>query len=97
MVVRIVKMTFKEEKLSEFLAFLAQNKHKIREFPGCNMVEILQEKENPKVIMTHSHWDSEFDLENYRVSELFKYVWGNTKIHFSEKPEAWTLNSLDKL
>ena len=97
MVVRIVKMTFKTDKIAEFLNFLEENKTKIRSYPGCEMVEILQEKDNPAVIMTHSHWRSEEDLENYRNSELFHYVWSNTKIHFDAKPEAYSMLSLDKL
>ena len=97
MIVRIVKMTFKEEELKTFFNFLEPNKEKIRNFPGCKMVEFLQEKGNPSVIMTHSHWESEVALENYRNSELFKYVWSNTKIHFKDKPSAYTLVSLDKL
>jgi heme-degrading monooxygenase HmoA len=90
-------MTFKEAKIVEFLAFLEENKSKIRNFPACEMVEILQEKENPAVIMTHSHWKSEVDLENYRHSDLFNYVWANTKFHFNAKPEAYSMLSLDKL
>lgn len=97
MIVRIVKMTFKRDKIQEFLFFLEENKSKIRNFPGCLMIEILQEKNNPAVIMTHSYWDSEVDLENYRCSELFKFVWSNTKIHFDENPEAYSMVSLDKI
>ncbi len=97
MIVRIVKMTFKREKIQDFLLFLEENKSKIRNFPGCLRIEILQEKNNPTVIMTHSYWDSEVDLENYRCSELFKFVWRNTKIHFDEKPEAYSMVSLDKI
>lgn len=52
-------MTFKEEKIEVFLRFLEENKHKIRNFPGCLMVEILQEIGQPNVIRTHSHWESE--------------------------------------
>ena len=97
MIVRIVKMTFKSDKIQEFLLFLEENKQKIRSFPGCLLVEILQEKNNPNVIMTHSHWASEQDLENYRCSELFNFVWSNTKIHFDAKPEAYSMISLDKI
>lgn len=97
MLIRIVKMTFKQEKIEEFLSFLEENKHKIRNFPGCLMVEILQEIDKPNVIMTHSHWESEQDLENYRNSELFNFVWSHTKIHFEDKPEAYSMLSLDKL
>jgi len=97
MIVRIVKMTFKKEKIQEFLHFLEENKLKIRNFPGCLGIEILQEKNNPAVIMTYSYWESEIDLENYRCSELFNFVWSNTKIHFDDKPEAYSMVSLDKI
>lgn len=90
-------MVFEIDKLNEFLFFLKENQWQIRQFPGCQMVEILQSETRPELIFTHSHWDSEKDLENYRNSDLFNYVWGNTKIHFAERPEAWTLNSIDKL
>lgn len=97
MITRIVKLTFDPNKVAEFLAFLGEFKSQIRHFPGCQMVEILQETNKPNVIMTHSHWDSEHDLENYRNSDLFNHVWANTKIHFIGKPEAITLNIIDKL
>jgi quinol monooxygenase YgiN len=97
MVIRIVKMTFYSEKVEEFLIFLEKNKYQIRNFPGCLMVEILQKIDKPNVIMTHSHWESEQHLENYRNSDLFNFVWSNTKIHFEDKPEAFSMLSLDKL
>ncbi len=97
MIVRIVKMIFKEEKLEEFFEYLKKNQHRIKAFEGCEMVEILQDKKNPAIVLTHSHWKDESYLEKYRVSEVFKEIWGNTKIHFAEKPEAWTLESLERL
>jgi (4S)-4-hydroxy-5-phosphonooxypentane-2,3-dione isomerase len=97
MITRIVKLTFDPTKVSEFLSFLEEFKTQIRNFPGCEMLEFLQEVNKPNVIMTHSQWQSEKDLEDYRNSELFNHVWANTKIHFIDKPEAITLNILDKL
>jgi (4S)-4-hydroxy-5-phosphonooxypentane-2,3-dione isomerase len=97
MIVRLVKMHFKPEKVEDFLTFLTKYKAEIRAFPGCQLVEILQKKDQPEVIITHSHWQSESDLENYRVSDLFGFVWANTKIHFQSKAEATTLEVLDSL
>jgi heme-degrading monooxygenase HmoA len=97
MLVRIVKMTFKIDKIDEFLDFLEDKKPLIRNFPGCRMVEILQDLDHPTILMTHSYWESAADLEKYRNSELFKFVWANTKIHFDGKPEAFSMLSLDKL
>lgn len=90
-------MKFKEEKLDEFFEYLKKNQHRIKAFEGCEMVEILQDKNNPGIVMTHSHWVDESFLEKYRVSDVFKEIWGNTKIHFADKPEAWTLQSLERL
>jgi quinol monooxygenase YgiN len=93
MLIRYVRMTFQPEKVNEFLAFFEENKQQIRNFPGCNYVEILRDIHQPNVFMTHSHWDSENDLNAYRDSELFDYVWGNTKKLFADKPIAFSMES----
>jgi hypothetical protein len=33
-------------------------------------------------------------LENYRNSDLFKGVWAETKIKFSDRPEAWSFEEI---
>ena len=43
------------------------------------------------------NWESEEDLENYRKSELFTEVWDFTKQLFNDKPEAWSVDKLDRL
>ena len=93
MLIRYVRMSFQPEKVAEFLAFFETVKSQVRHFQGCNFVEILQDINQPNVFMTHSHWNSEEDLNNYRDSEFFKYVWGNTKIYFNEKPMAFSVKS----
>lgn len=87
-------MTFQPEKLEEFLSFLENYKSQIRNFPGCTHLEILQDVDIPNVITTYSHWNAPEDLENYRKSELFSFVWGNTKIHFADKPVAFSVKRL---
>jgi hypothetical protein len=49
------------------------------------------------MFFTYSYWDDATDLENYRNSEFFKSVWAKTKVLFSEKPEAWSVNKLETL
>lgn len=93
MLIRYVRMTFQEDKVDEFLNFFEENKQQIRHFPGCRYVELLRDIHQTNVFMTHSHWDSEVDLNNYRDSELFAYVWGNTKKLFSDKPVAYSMES----
>jgi autoinducer 2-degrading protein len=88
---RLVKMNFKEEKVSEFLAVFEANKKFIAGFEGCLSLELQRDINTPTIFFTISKWREEADLENYRKSELFKGVWAKTKVLFKEKAEAWTL------
>ena len=69
----------------------------IRNFEGCEFLELYQDKQNSNIFFTYSYWHSESDLENYRHSELFKDVWAQTKPLFNDKPEAWSVNKLVSL
>lgn len=97
MIKRIVKMEFKPEEIERFKSLFDQNKEKIRSFEGCNHLELWQDIRNKSVFMTYSYWASEQDLNNYRNSELFKEVWSNTKVLFSDKPKAWSVATLHEL
>lgn len=86
-------MEFRTECVDEFIALFEEKKEKIRSFPGCQYLELLQgldAKQN--VFATYSYWESEDDLNNYRYSELFKETWAATKKLFSKKPEAISFN-----
>ena len=91
MLVRIVKMTFKPEKIDLFLEIFNLNKEKIRNTEGCNLLELYRDKQNTDIFFTYSYWNSEDDLENYRNSELFKDVWSRTKLLFNSKAQAWSV------
>ncbi len=91
MIVRIVKMTFYPEMVSDFLKVFTHSKNAIRNFEGCLHLELLQDAHHKNIFFTHSHWDSEEHLDNYRNSDLFVATWSKTKILFVEKPEAWSL------
>ena len=97
MLVRIVKLTFKPENISSFEQIFEQTKLTIRNFEGCNFLELYQEIDNPKVFFTYSHWSNEQALDSYRQSEFFKSVWSTTKLLFAEKPQAWSVNKMDTL
>ena len=55
--IRIVKMTFDPEKVSEFENLFSENKHKIRSFEGCNHLELLRGMNYPNIFFTYSFWD----------------------------------------
>ena len=97
MLVRIVKMSFEPSKIEEFLANFEIVKTKIRNFEGCNFLELYRDQNNTSIFFTYSYWDSDEDLNNYRHSELFKGVWNKTKPLFNAKPEAWSVDKLASL
>lgn len=92
MFVRIVKMRFHQEHIASFLALFEEKKKAIRASKGCLRLELYQDKSNPELFFTYSHWNTTDDLEQYRQSELFTTVWAKTKILFNDKPEAWSVD-----
>lgn len=97
MFVRIVKMSFHEEHIAAFLANFELMKTKIRNSPGNRLLELYQDKNDPRLFFTYSYWDTEQDLENYRQSELFYDVWQFTKKLFNDKPQAWSVDKVVSL
>jgi len=91
-IIRIVKMTFKPELVPVFLNIFEESAEKIRAFPGCLRLELLENADNPAVLFTYSYWNDVGDLESYRHSDLFNATWAKTKVLFDAKPEAWSLN-----
>ncbi len=94
MLIRIVRMHFKEEETSRFLEIFNASKHKIRHFEGCQHLELLQDLNMPNVYYTYSYWLSEDYLNGYRDSALFAEVWAATKALFAGKPVAYSVQNL---
>ncbi len=94
MLIRYVRMTFQEDKTEAFQEIFNNSKDKIRAMNGCQYLELMRDINQPNIFMTHSHWTSEADLNNYRDSELFKSTWAKTKVLFAEKPLAFSVESL---
>jgi len=96
MIKRIVKLTFRPEAVETFRNDVFEpSKARIRAFPGCQHMELLQQSEHPHVLFTLSIWDDVNALETYRNSDLFRSTWARTKAGFAEKAEAWTVELLD--
>ena len=94
MFVRIVKMSFKNDKVDDFLSDFELIKDKVRGYKGCNLLELYRDKQNTNILFTYSYWETEQDLENYRNSDLFKAIWEQTKALFNDKPEAWSVDKI---
>ncbi len=91
MLIRIVKLTFKEENIPSFEALFEETKKRIINFEGCHLLELYQDMEHPATFFTYSHWENQAALEAYRNSSFFKSVWARTKKLFREKPMAWSV------
>lgn len=92
MMVRIVKMTFRPEEVPVFQDLFEGWRHRIIAFPGCRQLQLLHDRQDPRVFMTYSIWGSSKDLEAYRNSEVFASVWPVVKRMFAEPAEAWSLD-----
>lgn len=97
MIVRIVKLHFKEEEVTAFKNYFDSIAHQIRNFEGCQKLQLLQQVDCPAVFFTYSYWDSEEALENYRHSDLFKTFWSVAKSKFAHKAEAWSHHKVAEL
>jgi heme-degrading monooxygenase HmoA len=90
-------MTFDENKIVDFQDSFNSIKEHIIDFRGCELLELYQDRNDPCIFFTYSHWSTEKDLNNYRNSEFFKKVWAKTKLMFSEKPIAWSVNKIESM
>ena len=97
MIVRIVKMIFKDELTESFINYFENYKNQIRNFEGCQYLQILRDVDDPNIIFSYSYWNSESSLLSYRNSELFKEIWSETKKKFKHPAEAWTTEILHDL
>ena len=91
MILRIVQMTFEQDKVQDFQNLFEERKLLIRNFEGCRHLELWQSAQNECIFFTYSMWDSEAALNHYRFSELFKDTWTKTKALFAAKPQAWSV------
>jgi len=91
MIIRIVKLTFQPDKVSEFRKLFQDEQKKIAAFDGCHKVELWQDIESSNVFFTFSEWRDTASLNNYRKSDFFKTTWAEAKKFFAGKPLAWSV------
>lgn len=94
---RIVKMHLRPEAVEDFLAHFDSIKDKIRDFPGCRGLNLLQEAERPYILFTYSRWEDNNALDHYRGSDLFKTTWAYVKTLFAQRAEAWSTHVIAQL
>lgn len=97
MLIRIVRMTFRENEVAAFLALFNESKEQIRNFPGCHHLTLLEDYHDSNVFSTYSIWDDDEALNQYRKSALFAKVWKATKAKFAAPPLAFSNRELIKV
>lgn len=97
MITRIVRLSFEPTQLAAFYAVFEASKLQIAAFDGCNGLQLMQDANEKNVLYTLSYWESEAHLNKYRFSDLFKSTWAQTKILFNNKPQAFSLQLLQKV
>ena len=90
-------MTFKSEKVPEFLGIFSRSKKQIRNFPGCKHLELHEDYTNGNIFATYSIWQDQNALDNYRKSDLFKEVWSQTKALFEKEPIAFSSKLIEEV
>ncbi len=93
MIVRVVRMTFAPEFVTDFQKVFESRKHLIASFEGCCGVKLLRDIHQPGVFFTISEWQDENCLNNYRQSELFRQTWSEVKQWFAAPPLAHSLQT----
>ncbi len=94
MLTRIVKLTFEKDRIPNFMKIFEKHRNHILDFEGFISLELYQDSGDSQVFFTHSKWEDESSLENYRRSDYFRNVWSQTKLLFAAKPEAWSLKKV---
>ena len=88
MLLRTVRMTFRPDRLADFLDLFRDARPRIAAAPGCRHLELWEDARFPNVLTTFSHWDSEAALDAYRESALFRETWARTTPLFAAAPVA---------
>ncbi len=94
MIVRVVRLTFHQEKVPDFLELFNERKVRIRHFEGCLHLALWQDVKEPAVYCTYSHWMDERALDKYRFSSFFKETWGLTRALFAAPAVAWSVHEI---
>lgn len=88
MLLRTVRMTFRPDRLGDFLVMFDDVRPRIAAAPGCRHLELWQDARFPNVLTTFSRWDDAEALDAYRHSDLFRETWARTTPLFAAAPVA---------
>lgn len=92
--IRIVRLTFKQQHIEDFMQLFTERKQMIRDFEGCTHLELWQDKNDARIFYTYSLWEHHDHLDNYRISDLFRDTWSTVKTWFDAEPFAFSADKL---
>jgi len=87
-------MTFRPDRLDDFLTLFEEARPRISAAPGCRHLELWQDERFPNVLTTFSYWDDADALDAYRQSDLFRSTWKRTTPLFAAAPIAYSQRSV---
>lgn len=90
MLIRIVRLTLDPAQVDAFQTHFGEVAPRIRQFEGCEHLELWADAAYPNVMMTHSHWLDDGALQAYRSSEVFRTAWQVVKPMFAARPQAFS-------
>jgi quinol monooxygenase YgiN len=93
-ITRIVKLQISDDHSEEFMRIFDAHAIRMQSVEGCLDLKLLRDTLQRNTFFTISQWQTEFDLQTYRSSELFNMVWSKVKPLFCARPEAWTTQEL---
>lgn len=94
MIIRIVRLHFRKEHITQFLEIFGTHREDILASPGCQHLQLFHDLDDDCSFVTISHWDDEQSLEDYRKSALFKSVWGRVKNLFAHPSSAFSVRQV---
>lgn len=96
MIIRIVKLEIHPQHIEDFRLFTSRERDKILNSAGCTYLNIYQDVKYQGTFFSHSHWNCEDSLNDYRHSDFFRGNWSQVKKWFAAPPQAWSLKQAHK-
>lgn len=88
--IRLVRMTFRPDRVEDFRTLFSRAAPRIRAFDGCLHLELWRDARYSNILTTYSHWTGQEALDRYRKSALFKETWADTTPLFAAPPLAYS-------
>lgn len=90
-ITRLVKMTFRSDAINTFLELFEKKKQLIRDFPGCNHLELWQDLHDPSICFTCSRWETQMRWSNTGILPFLKIPGKPQNSYLLKKPRAWSV------